>query len=201
MLDKRDYTLIIDKSSNMSTPERVGGKNCWGIMQESTFALASKCEELDPDGITVYIFSNQFKRYDRVTANKVQQIFQENQPSGRIDLAAPLEDAIARYFHNKATGQTKSNGETIIVIINEEPSDRKAILRVIFEASQRMERDEELAISFIQVGDDLNAKQFLEALDDDMQNAGAKFDLVDTLTVDDLKNLTMTEVLLNAIVD
>jgi hypothetical protein len=201
MLDKRDYTLIIDNSSKMSTQERVGGKNRSLCLQESIFALASKCEELDPDGITVYMFSGQFKRYDRVTANQVQQIFQENQPSGRIDLVAPLEDAIARYFQNKASGQTKSNGETIIVIINEEPRDRKAILRLLFEASQRMERDEELAISFIQVGDDLNTMQFLKALDDDMQNAGAKYDLVDTLTVDDMKNLTMTEVLLNAIVD
>jgi hypothetical protein len=198
MLDKRDYTLIIDKSSNKNERE---AKIALSVMQESIFALASKCEEFDPDGMTVYTFSNQFKRYDRVTANKIRQIFQENQASGRIDLAAPLEDAIARYFQNKANGETKYNGETIIVILNREPSDRKAIVRVIFEASQRMERDEELAISFIQVDDDLNTKNFLKALDDDMRSAGAKYDIVDTLTVDDMKNITMTEVLLNAIVD
>lgn len=197
----RDYTLIIDKSGSMSTKDRVGGKSRWAVMQESTFALASKCEELDPDGMTVYTFSGRFKRYEQVTASKVQQIFQENEPSGRTDLAGVLEDAVNNYFQRKQAGKIESNGETIVVVTDGEPDDRKAVMRVIIEASRRMEKDEELAISFIQVGNDSDATRFLKALDDDLQSAGAKFDIVDTLTVDDMENLTMTEVLLNAIVD
>lgn len=54
MLDQRDCTLIIDKSGSMSIKDRAGGKSRWNAMQESTLALASKCEEVDPDGITVY---------------------------------------------------------------------------------------------------------------------------------------------------
>jgi uncharacterized protein with von Willebrand factor type A (vWA) domain len=201
MLEKRDYTLIIDKSGSMSTKDQSGGKSRWAVMQESTFALASKCEELDPDGITVYVFSGKFRRYENVTASKVQQIFKENEPVGRTDLAAVLEDALNSYFQRKTSGQIQSNGETIVVVTDGEPDDRKAVMRVIIEASRRMEKDEELAISFIQVGNDPDAKRFLKALDDDLHSAGAKFDLVDTLTVDDMENLTMTEVLLNAIVD
>ncbi|HBE34503.1 MAG TPA: hypothetical protein DD990_25215, partial [Cyanobacteria bacterium UBA11368] len=87
MLENRDYTLIIDKSGSMSVKDQPGGKSRWEVMQESTLALASKCEELDPDGITVYLFSGRFKRYDNVTSTKVSQIFQENEPSGRTDLA------------------------------------------------------------------------------------------------------------------
>jgi len=112
MLDKRDYTLIIDKSGSMSTKDQIGGKSRWSVMQESTFALANKCEELDPDGMTVYTFSGRFKRYENVTANKVQQIFQENEPSGRTDLAAVLEDALNDYFRRKSSTQNKQNGET-----------------------------------------------------------------------------------------
>lgn len=201
MIDQRDYTLIIDKSGSMSTKDRVGGKSRWAIMQESTFALASKCEELDPDGMTVYVFSGLFRRYDNVTANKVQQIFQENEPSGRTDLAGVLEDALNEYLGRKTAGTAKPNGETIVVVTDGEPDDRKAVMRVIIEASRRLEKDAELAISFIQVGDDPDATRFLKALDNDLQSAGAKFDIVDTLTVEDMENLTMTEVLLNAIVD
>jgi hypothetical protein len=74
-------------------------------------------------------------------------------------------------------------------------------MRVIIEASRRMDRDEELAISFIQVGSDQTASRFLKALDDDLQGAGAKFDICDTVTLDDMEGMTLQEVLLNAIHD
>jgi uncharacterized protein with von Willebrand factor type A (vWA) domain len=201
LVEKRDYTLIIDKSGSMSIRDQVGGKSRWEIMQESTLALASKCEELDPDGITVYLFSGRFRRYDNVTASKVSQVFQENEPSGRTDLAGVLQDAIQNYFQRKATGQTKPNGETILIVTDGEPDERKAVMKVIIEASRRMDRDEELAMSFIQVGNDAQATKFLKILDDELQGAGAKFDIVDTVTMDDMEDMTLTEVLLNAIVD
>ena len=201
MLENRDYTLIIDKSGSMSTKDQPGGKSRWAAMQESTLALASKCEELDPDGITVYVFSGKFKRYDNVTSNKVGDIFRENEPSGRTDLAGVLLDAIDDYFQRKAAKQTKPNGETIVVVTDGEPDERKAVMRVIIEASRRMDKDEELAITFIQVGSDPEATKFLKVLDDELQSAGAKFDIVDTVTIEDMEDMTLSEVLLNAIVD
>jgi uncharacterized protein with von Willebrand factor type A (vWA) domain len=201
MLEQRDYTLIIDKSGSMSIRDQMGGKSRWEVMQESTLAIASKCEEFDPDGITVYLFSGRFKRYDNVTASKVGQIFQENEPSGRTDLASVLQDATNNYFQRKTARQTKQNGETILVVTDGEPDDRKAVMKVIIEASRRMDRDEELAISFVQVGTDSQATKFLKVLDDELQGAGAKFDIVDTVTMDDMEDMTLSEVLLNAITD
>lgn len=201
MLENRDYTLIIDKSGSMATKDQPGGKSRWAAMEESTIAIASKCEELDPDGLTVYVFSGKFKRYDNVTSSKVSDIFRENEPSGRTDLAGVLLDATNDYFQRKAARQTKLNGETIVVVTDGEPDDRKAVMRVIIEASRKMDKDEELAITFIQVGTDQQARTFLKVLDDELQGAGAKFDIVDTVTIDDMEDLTLTEVLLNAIVD
>jgi len=201
IVEDRDYTLIIDKSGSMSTPDQPGGRTRWHTAQESTLALARKCEQFDPDGITVYLFSGRFRRYDNVTSNKVAQIFQENDPMGTTDLAGVLKDATDKYFQRKASGEAKPNGETILVITDGEPDDRKAVMRVIIEASRHMERDEELAISLIQVGSDATATRFLKALDDDLQGAGAQFDIVDTITLDDMENMTLAEVLLNAIND
>jgi uncharacterized protein with von Willebrand factor type A (vWA) domain len=197
----RDYTLIIDKSGSMSTPDQAGGRSRWEMAQESTLALARKCEQFDPDGITVYLFSSRFKRYDNVTSGKVAQIFLENDPAGTTNLAAVLKDATDRYFQRKAAGQTKAGGETILVITDGEPDDRKAVMVAIVEASRQMERDEELGISMIQVGNDPTASQFLKALDDQLQGVGAKFDICDTITLDDMADLTLSEVLLNAIND
>ncbi|MBH8576611.1 VWA domain-containing protein [Nostocaceae cyanobacterium CENA369] len=201
MLENRDYTLIIDKSGSMATPDQKGGRNRWTAAQESTLALASKCEQFDPDGITIYVFSGRFKRYENVTSAKVAQVFRENDPSGTTDLAAVLKHATDDYFQRKSTGQTKPNGETILVVTDGEPDDRKAVMKVIIEASRRMDRDEELAISFIQVGTDPQATRFLKVLDDELQSAGAKFDICDTITMDDMEDLSLSEVLLNAITD
>jgi hypothetical protein len=201
MLENRDYTLIIDKSGSMATKDKAGGLSRWQIMQESTLALASKCEELDSDGITVYLFSGKFKRYDNVTASKVSTIFQENEPNGRTDLASVLKDATTNFYQRKMQGKIPANGEIILVVTDGEPDDRKAVMQVIIDASQQLDRDEELAITFIQVGTDEAATKFLTILDDDLGRAGAKFDIVDTITMHDMEDLTLREVLLNAIYD
>jgi hypothetical protein len=201
MMSDRDYTLIIDKSGSMSTPDQAGGRSRWKIAEESTIALARKCEEFDPDGITVYVFSGRFKRYENVTAAKVAQIFQENDPSGTTNLGGVLQDALNNYFERKAAGTTKLNGETILVITDGEPDDRKAVFEVIIRATQQMEKDEELAISMIQVGSDPQATKFLKALDDQLQGVGAKFDICDTITLDDLEDMSLADVLMNAITD
>ncbi len=201
IVEDRDYTLIIDKSGSMSINDRPGGKTRWESAQESTLALARTCEEIDPDGITVYLFSGRFRRYDNVTSDKVSQIYAENDPMGRTDLASVLLDAVDNYFERKAAGETKTNGETILVITDGEPDDYKSVMRVIIEATQKIDRDEELGISLIQVGNDRKATQFLTALDDQLESAGAKFDIVDTVTMDDMQGMSLTEVLLKAITD
>ncbi|TFI56031.1 VWA domain-containing protein [Mastigocladus laminosus UU774] len=201
MMSDRDYTLIIDKSGSMSTPDQVGGRSRWEIAQESTLALARKCEQFDPDGITVYLFSGRFKRYDDVTSAKVAQIFLENDPSGTTNLAGVLQDVTNNYFQRKAAGKTKANGETILVITDGEPDDRKAVFEVIISATRQMERDEELGISIIQVGNDAQATKFLKALDDQMQSVGAKFDICDTITLDDMEDMSLADVLMNAVTD
>lgn len=201
LIQNRDYTLIIDKSQSMSTQDQEEGKSRWEAAQESTYALAKKCEEFDPDGITVYLFSSRFRRYDEVTSDKVAQIYTENDPMGKTNLVEVLEDAIENYFQRKAAGETKPNGETFLIITDGEPEDRKGVIRLIIETSRRLDRDDEIGISLIQVGDDPKVTEYLKALDDQLLDAGAKFDIVDTITMKDMGNRPLSEVLLRAITD
>ncbi|WP_088890832.1 vWA domain-containing protein [Leptolyngbya ohadii] len=200
-LSDRDYTLIIDKSGSMSTPDQPGGRTRWQEVQESTLALARKCEQFDPDGITVYLFSGRFKRYDNVTSSKVAQIFQENDPMGTTNLASVLQDAVNSYFRRRSANETKAEGEIILVVTDGEPDDRKAVIEVIINATQQMNRDEELSIAIVQVGNDESVTRFLKALDDQLQGVGAKFDMVDVVTTDEMQDMTIAEVLEKAIMD
>ena len=162
IISNRDYTLIIDKSASMSTKDQPKGKTRWEAAQESALALAKECEQNDPDGITVYLFSGPFRRYDNVTSDKVSQIYEENEPMGGSDLASVLLDATDNYFNRKARGEAKANGETFVVITDGEPDDCKAVMRVIIDASKKIDRDEEMGISLVQVGKDRKATEFFQ---------------------------------------
>ncbi len=202
-LENRDYTLIIDKSGTMAEEDCEDGRSRWDVMQETTFALANKCQKFAPDGITIYTFSSNFRRYDNVTDNKVRQIFSENEPLGRTEMAKVLQDALQSYFRRKEQGQAKLGGETILVVTDGQPDNPQAVIKTIIDASQKIDRDEELAISFIQIGNDPKATKYLKMLDNDLQSAGARFDIVNTITIDEIEKegISLKEVLIRAITD
>jgi uncharacterized protein with von Willebrand factor type A (vWA) domain len=200
-MNKRDYTLIIDRSGSMAIKDQPGGRSRWATARESAHALAARCEELDPDGITLYVFGSKFRRYDNVTADRVGQVFLENEPAGGTDLAGVLTHAFGSYFDRKRAGETKEEGETIVVVTDGEPDDQKAVMKTIVDATRRLDRDEELGVSLVQVGKDPLASRFLKALDDDLVRVGARFDICDTITLEEMEEVSLTEVLLRAIHD
>ncbi len=93
------------------------------------------------------------------------------------------------------------SGETFIVITASQPVDEKRVEQIIIEASQQINRDEEIGISFIQVGEDPLTRKFLQKLDDDLLSMGAKFDICDTREVKEIDISLLGEVLLNALID
>ena len=128
-------------------------------------------------------------------------MFETNSPFGGTNLIAALQDAINNYFLRKAEGQTKANGETILILTDGEQSKPFAVIDAIINTTHRIDRDEELAISFIQVGSDEKATRFLKGLDEQLKGVGAKFDICDPVTLEDMEDMPLAEVLLNAIID
>lgn len=200
-LENRDYTIVIDKSGSMTTKDCPGNKSRWFAMQESVMAIAGKCEEIDPDGITIYTFASSFRRYDNCTSTKVLDIFKENEPNGGTNLALVLKDVSDNYFARKAAGKAQLNGEIVLVVTDGEPSDKQDVVKTIMDIASQLDHAQEFGISFIQIGSDLSATKYLKILDDDLEKAGSKYDIVDTITAEAMENSTITEVLMGAIFD
>lgn len=197
-LKDREFTVIIDSSGSMATADQ-GGRTRWEAGRESLIAVAGKAEKYDSDGLTVYTFANRHKRFENVTAAKVSQIFDEVEPNGSTNLTGVLSDLFQNYLSRKTSGQTKPNGDIAVILTDGTPDDSASVKKEIINFTQKLDKDEEFGLLFIQVGNDGGANAFLKSLDDDLK--GAKFDIVDTITLDEVGDRTLSEVLAGAISD
>lgn len=196
-LEKYDFILLVDKSGSMAEKDMSGGKTRWVAAEEATVAIARKCEEYDKDGITVIPFSESFKEYNNVKGGGevVANIFKENEPSGGTETAKVLGHVFDKYFANPA------KPIIVLVVTDGRPNDEQAVADVIIKATKKMDKDEQIGVSFLQIGQDKRASEYLKTLDDGLQAKGAKFDIVDTKTFEEMGNMTITEVLIAALTD
>jgi uncharacterized protein YegL len=198
-LAKYDFVVMIDKSGSMSEKDCPGGKSRWAYAQEQAEAIARQCEEFDSDGIDVVVFAGTPKLYSGVTAAKVKQVFTENSPSGSTDTAAALKLVLDGYNSRKAAGTAKP--VIVVCITDGAPTDQNAVDKVITAHANSMSEDGETGITFVQIGKDPAARAFLKHLDDDLQSLGAKFDIVDCKNEEEMENISITELLVQAITD
>lgn len=201
-LKNRDYYLVLDKSGSMTTTDCPGGKSRWASARESTEAIAQKLHEYDPDGITVVPFASTHKWYPNTTPDRVGQVFRENEPMGSTNLAPALQACFNDYLSNKAAGKAKANGAIVVVITDGQPNDEHEVAQAISAFTRKLDNgDGEFGISMLQVGKDVGAAQFLKRLDDGLVSAGAKFDIVDTKSMEELENIGLTEAIIASLTD
>ncbi|NJO41762.1 MAG: hypothetical protein HC769_06875 [Cyanobacteria bacterium CRU_2_1] len=207
MLQNRDYTIIFAKTATDGIIRPPGFAERWALAQASVLRLIQKCEEFDPDGITVYLACRSpeegclFEKYERVTSTNLIQVIESSYPPEQANLQEVLQAALDDYFARKTAGKTKANGEIILVLIDGEPSDRMAVAKLIKAATHKMDTDEELGIGFVQIGEDSLARGFLEALDNNLKQTGARFDIVTTKLLDTIEPDSLAEFLLSILYD
>lgn len=188
-----DYVIAIDTSGSMGTQYK-NGKTRFQAVQEFTESLARYAEQVDDDGITVIPFgAGKSNAINNVTAAKVAEVFQNNQPWG----GTPLLGALKQIHELKKNGTLKKN-VVAFVITDGIASDgsQEEIAKFISSITQSQQRDEELNFGFIQIGDDKEATKMLAFLDDNLQTQyGARHDIVDTKTMEEAENLKPGELI------
>lgn len=194
-LGEYDFYVVVDCSSSMGEPNKASeptGPTRWQAMQEMVMGFARDISKLDSDGILVAELGGQGRVYHGVNEQNVREMFATLSPRG----STPLHNALANVF-NAAKGSKK---DFIAVFTDGVPDDKAAAAKAIVDATKGMETDDELTVLFIQIGDDKYATQWLRELDDSLK--GAKFDIVDAMTVDEANKFGSTvEMVMKAIND
>lgn len=203
VLKNRDYTIIVAKTLPSVPHLPPGYAQRWEDAHDAILSLVQRCESYDPDGITLYLSCQAqlgFVTYKHVTSAQVLDIFSQHFPPADLNLLDGLTTALNDYFERKAAGTTQPKGEIMLVLIDGEPQQRMAIAKTIASATHKLARAEDLRIGFVQIGEDLIARGFLDALDDDLRStAGAKFDIVTTQVLDAIPSNCLTEFLSNLV--
>lgn len=194
-----DIGVAIDSSGSMSRPA-IGNVSRWKAAHEGTFAIASKAAEYDSDGIDVYTFGGRVKAYRGVTPDKVDQVWQENEPNGGTPLHLVIREARQTWEASKKAGTTKK-GYILAVVTDGVPDDQRAVEQEIISLANSLGEDGEFGIQLLQVGNDAEATKYLKSLDDDLKGKGAKFDIVDTKTFEEMGDRPLAQTFLDAILD
>jgi len=173
--------VIVDKSGSME-----GAR--WAEAQKALATLAPQCCAADPDGMTLYFFSHAgtFPRTDHIKNPQIiADAFKKQRPDGGTCLHGVLDHVFREHFER---GRAPT---TILIITDGSPDNEQAARKVIIDAANAVLNDNELSISFIQIGNDHAATKFLNDLDNHLR--GAKFDIVDAVTVHDMQGLSFVE--------
>jgi hypothetical protein len=201
VLKTKNISVIIDRSMSMNFKDS-GDISRWDSAKESVYGVCLEAEKFDDDGLDVYLFNDTHEKFNGISADKVYGIFDENRPCGSTALGDVLEVAFSDYFERKKAGNAKE-GEVFLVVTDGAPDSKQKVYTALVEAASQVTSPTEIGVSFIQVGSDKGATAFLKELDDDLvAKHGAKYDIVDTLTVKEMNGKpSLTEVLINALTD
>jgi len=187
-----DFVIGLDASGSMASPStRYPGKTRWQEAQETIFGLASILGQYDTDGIDIVVFGGNVQVFEGVTPDKVASIFSQRSPRG----STPLAEAIQKIDALNGDGKKA----VALIFTDGEPDDRAAAEAAIVAASNKMERDEDFTILFVQIGDDAGAAKFLAHLDDGLTSA--KFDIVDTISAAEADQMEPLDLINKAIND
>ncbi len=176
-----DVMFLIDRSGSMDTADTKSRLSRWNDAKEGTTAFAEQIGKFDDDGIDIILYNNEILEQVGVAPSAVGKIFTNYHPGGGTRMAPPLRRAF-----DICTKRMQEKNQLIIAITDGQPSDGEEVKRTIIEATKLMTHNSQMAVLFVHIGQDQAAADFLQELDDDLERMGAKFDIVDSDTADNV---------------
>lgn len=201
-LSRREFFLVIDNSGSMlgrdtcpakypfKTTGQFRSDGQWCLYDSALIAVEGLFEtilSLDADNTLDVIFLNPAS-YNEVikvqTLDELRQAFRNHSPCG----TTPMAEALSRLYEMSLKNLLKDNEPYITFVFTDgAPNNTQAVKNHLISLTQKYrqtippeEFDTMVAYSFIQMGDDRGASDFLQDLDDNLIRLGATCDIVDT---------------------
>jgi Mg-chelatase subunit ChlD len=197
LLDNHDLVILIDKSGSMRE-DASPGVSKWEWCKNNTLNLLETAGKHFENKITIVPFDTRFQVFDNADLSKVASIYQEFSPMGGTRPDGALAFELDEYFAKRQ--KTRNIKPLIVAVLTDGlPNDPDALRDVIFDATMRMQKPDEICITFLQIGESFSGSRILTALDDYLVDAGARYDIVDTTTFFALQKIGIKNALISAL--
>ncbi|SGY94192.1 BQ5605_C037g11635 [Microbotryum silenes-dioicae] len=182
-LGKYDLCILLDDSPSMTEH--------WYEARDALIGVAERFVRYDKDGIDLCFMNNDNLNLKNVVdASTVREAFENIQPFGSTPTAMVLDDilrdVVDRIEDAKAGKGPKIKPLICIVLTDGRADDTDGLRDLLVEMASRLDEVRappfQLGVTFLQIGSDPDATQFLQQLDDDLKAESGVRDIVDTLT-------------------
>lgn len=177
----------------------------WRLAQSSIIDLGRKCLTYDRNGINLYWASNPVQEIKCADLKALSTMFQEDEHLITDNLTGTIKKVIDYYF-SRHDWKININGEIIIVLLDRVPPGSRDIVNLMQDTTHKLDKKHEkegnynFGMIFIQVGNDIPTTEFLNFLDDGLEEMGCH-DLIDTKPWQSLKQNILSEILQGALTD
>jgi hypothetical protein len=197
-LAQYNVELIIDRTGSMQWTDGTDGLSKFEWCHRQVKDLVQMLSPYQ-NRVTITTFNTTFDLHEGCSLDEVERIYRDTTPEGNTDLKDPLVQRLDAAYAIWHTGKKR----TLIVVIHDGlpnvPTDTHEVDRAIIEYTKRMRDPNEVLVTFLQVGDTFDGRDFCRRLDTGLVSQGAKYDIVDTVTFDKLKSEGLTNALIEAV--
>lgn len=201
-----DCVLMLDCSGSMgdriiSSNDRQGVElTRWGWCRKEMLGFYQRGQGYFPEGITLVPFANKFAIVNEARTAAIQNLFNQLSPVGGTNMALPLSFLFDDYFARKARNQGKIN-PLVIAILSDGEGNAHILRQLIIKTTQRMQYPKEILITFLAVDASDEGRPVIEALDNNLVQAGARYDIVDSRTFEELKRYGLLKMVVAALLE
>ncbi len=194
-----DIEFLVDVTGSMNEKDGTGDLTKFQWCHEQLREFSKLMEEYKRT-FTITTFNTGFNTEFRCSPTRLEELYGSIKPAGGTCLVTPLLQRLD-YVRN----HPDPNRATIVAVITDGepniPRDPLTVNRELIEFTKKLNRSDDIIITFLQIGDRFNGKSFCIDLDDNLVNEGAKYDIVDTKTFDELKSEGLTAALIDAVTE
>jgi hypothetical protein len=201
----KNYKLevIIDKSMSMRHKDCPDGQSRWQWCLKQAENLGDEIARLRPGGITISTFAGNFEVHKDVTGKDIGAIFAGTNLSLGTRLSLPLRNRIEEYLAKTKTSAKPQEPLLLAVITDGAPAPKiepYLVSDLLIKTSKRLKNGGEIKLVFLQVGANSNkGRKFLNFLDNQLVANGASFDLVSTVSFEELMQTGLASALSNSL--
>ena len=153
--------------------------------------IVNQVSKIDPDGVDVVCFPGsggeggmEHDIYRNVKDIKgLESLVTAAEPAGACNMGQAMNVVIKEAL-------SKGGPTSVLVLTAGRPDDHNELTKTLTAAARKVEKEADLTITFVQVGDDEWATGYLRYLDNELNTTnknGEKIDIVDTIKDEDIK--------------